>query len=147
LKADYAYSEGKEGAKFNLKLLLGIKFIENINKGTIIFKKTPEGNYFPYYINVQRGNYVYVKRPLKFIENSSDKYKVSCDFLLEGGSREKQELLILNTQVLSDNAFKEFQEPDKIPFTLLDKFEPTIWQNSQIIEPLEEMKNFSLSTN
>ncbi len=52
LKADYAYSEGKEGAKFNLKLLLGIKFIENINKGTIIFKKTPEGNYFPYYINV-----------------------------------------------------------------------------------------------
>jgi len=146
LKADYAYSEGKEGAKFNFKLLLGIKFIENINKGTIIFKKTEEGNYFPYYINAQRGNYVYVKRPFKFIENSSEKYKVSCDFLLEGGSRDKKELLILNTQELTDNTFKAFQEPEKIPFTLLERFEPTIWQNSQIIEPLEEMKNFRLST-
>ncbi|NNE02966.1 MAG: carboxypeptidase-like regulatory domain-containing protein, partial [Eudoraea sp.] len=43
LKADYAYSKGKEGTKVNFKLLLGIKYIENINKGTIIFRRNTQG--------------------------------------------------------------------------------------------------------
>ncbi len=145
LKADYAYSEGKEGTKFNFKLLLGIKFIENINRGTVIFRRNPEGKYHPYYIKKESGNYIYVRRPLKFIENSSEKYKVAFDFLMEGGSREKQELLILNTAILSDKGFEKYSPPDKVPFTLLQKFEPTIWQNSQIIEPLEEMKKFKVT--
>jgi hypothetical protein len=145
LKADYAYSEGKEGTKFNFKLLLGIKFIENINKGTVIFRRNPEGKYYPYYIKKESGNYIYVRRPLKFIENSSEKYKVAFDFLLEGGSRERQELLILNTTVLGNKEFEEYSAPDEVPYTLLEKFEPTIWQNSQIIEPLEEMKNFKVT--
>jgi len=145
LKADYAYSEGKEGTKFNLKLLLGIKFIENINKGTVIFKQNQEGTYYPYYIKKESGNYIYVRRPLKFIENSSEKYKVAFDFLLEGGTREKQELLILNTNVLPTKEFEEYTAPNEVPFTLLEKFEPSIWQNSQIIEPLEEMKKFKVT--
>jgi len=145
LKADYSYSKGKEGTKFNFKLLLGIKFIENINKGTVIFRRKPEGKYYPYYIRKESGNYIYVRRPLKFIENSSEKYKVAFDFLLEGGSREKQELLILKTNVLATNEFEAYTAPDEVPFTLLEKFEPTIWQNNQIIEPLEEMKNFKVT--
>ena len=147
LKADYAYSKGKEGTKVNLKLLLGIKYIEHINTGTIIFRQNTKGSYYPYYIKKESGNYIYLKRPLKFIENSSEKYKVSFDFLLEGGSREKQELLILNTNILATKEYDAYTAAEEVPFTLLEKFEPTVWQNNQIIEPLEEMKNFKLSNN
>lgn len=145
VKADYAYSKGKEGTKVNLKLLLGIKYIEHINNGTVIFRRNTKGSYYPYYIKKESGNYIYLKRPLKFIENSSDKYKVSFDFLLEGGSREKQELLILNTNVLATKEYEGYIAPEEVPYTLLERFEPTIWQNNQIIEPLEEMKNFRIS--
>ncbi|NNE02831.1 MAG: hypothetical protein HKN52_06655, partial [Eudoraea sp.] len=62
-----------------------------------------------------------------------------------GGSREKQELLILTTNVLATKEYEGYTAPEEVPFTLLERFEPTIWQNSQIIEPLEEMKNFKLT--
>ena len=76
LKADYSFSEGKEGRKFNMKLLLGIKYLENKNQGTIIFKSRTDGKYHPYYVKREYGNYVYLHRPLKFIENSDEKNKV-----------------------------------------------------------------------
>ena len=142
LKADYSFSEGKEGRKFNMKLLLGIKYLENRNQGTIIFKIRTDGKYHPYYIKREYGNYVYVHRPLKFIENSDERNKVIFDFTLEGDGREKKELLLLDNEVLSAAAYKNFKEQAVIPYSLLKQFEPTIWQNNQIIEPLEEMKNF-----
>ena len=51
IKLDYDFGKGKRGEKFNLKLLLGIKYIENINKGTIIFQKNEDSTYSPKYIN------------------------------------------------------------------------------------------------
>ncbi len=144
LKADYSFSEGKEGKKFNLKLLLGIKYIENINRGTIIFKPRYDGRYHPYYIKREYGNYIYLHRPLKFIENSNDRNKVIFDFTIEGRGRDKKELLILSTNPLIQEEFVSFKEQDSIPYTLLKQFEPSIWQNNQIIEPLEEMKNFKV---
>ncbi|MGB5700274.1 MAG: carboxypeptidase-like regulatory domain-containing protein, partial [Muriicola sp.] len=142
LKADYSFSEGREGRKFNMKLLLGIKYLENRNQGTIIFKIRTDGKYHPYYIKREFGNYVYLHRPLKFIENSDERNKVIFDFTLEGDGREKKELLLLDNEVLSPTEYKNFKEQAVIPYSLLKQFEPTIWQNNQIIEPLEEMKNF-----
>ncbi len=144
LKTDYAFSEGKEGRKFNMKLLLGIKYIENINLGTIIFKIRQDGKYHPFYIKKEIGNYVYLHRPLKFIENNNERNKVIFDFTIEGSGREKKELLILSTQAMDQNEYSNFEEKEKIPYTLLKQFEPSIWQNNQIIEPLEELKNFKV---
>jgi hypothetical protein len=142
LKADYSYSEGKEGRKFNMKLLLGIKYLENRNQGTIIFKIRTDGKYHPYYVKREYGNYVYVHRPLKFIENSDERNKVIFDFTLEGDGREKKELLLLGNEVLNLAEYNNLKEQTAIPYSLLKQFEPTIWQNNQIIEPLEEMKKF-----
>src|SRR5690606_16531798 len=90
LKIDYAFAEGKTGEKLNLKLLLGVKYIENINKGSVIFRKNDEINtYYPYYINKEISRYVYAHRPFKFIENGGDKDKVKFDFMLEGNVVEK----------------------------------------------------------
>ncbi|NNJ88542.1 MAG: carboxypeptidase-like regulatory domain-containing protein [Eudoraea sp.] len=145
LKADYSFSEGKEGKKFNMKLLLGIKYIQNIQQGTVLFKPRQDGKYHPYYIKQERGNYIYLHRPLKFIENSNDRNKVVFDFTIEGRAREKKELLILSTNSLDQQEFVDFKEQSTIPYTLLKQFEPSIWQNNQIIEPLEEMKNFKVA--
>jgi len=69
IKLEYDYGKGKRGEKFNLKLLLGIKYIENIKKGTIIFQRNADSTYSPKYINQEEGRYFYVNRPIKFISH------------------------------------------------------------------------------
>lgn len=144
LKTDYQYAEGREGEKFNLKLLLGIKYVENMDRGTVIFKQSDDGVYHPYYIQKEYGNYVYLHRNLKFIENSASGKKVQFDFLLEGGIREKENLLL---RPLSPSS-REVVDSDgakRILVQKLDQYEPTIWQDTEIIAPLEEMKNFRVT--
>ncbi len=140
LKADYKYADGRNGQSVNLKLLLGIKYIENKDQGTIVFQQDDSGKYNPYYIQKEYGNYVYLHRSLKFIENSSSRKKVLFDFLLEGGVRQKESLLIRPSEPMTSQA-----STDKILVQKLDAYEPTIWQDTEIIAPLEEMKNFKVS--
>ena len=139
LKADYKYAEGRNGQSVNLKLLLGIKYIENMDRGTIVFQVDDSGKYHPYYIQKEYGNYVYLHRSLKFIENSASRKKVLFDFLLEGGIRQKESILIRPATPPDTPA----SEGD-ILVQKLDSYEPTIWQDTEIIAPLEEMKNFKV---
>lgn len=139
LKADYKYAEGRNGQSVNLKLLLGIKYIENMDRGTLVFQGDDTGKYHPYYIQKEYGNYVYMHRSLKFIENSALRKKVLFDFLLEGGVRQKESILIRPSTPLKTPA----SEGD-ILVQKLDSYEPTIWQDTEIIAPLEEMKNFKV---
>ena len=143
LKADYKYAKGRQGEKVNLKLLLGIKYIENLNKGTAIFKRDDSGYYYPYYIQKEYGNYIYLHRSLKFIENGPDAKKVQFDFLMEGGLRQKESLL-MSPAGGPERDMAILPSPDKILVRKLDHYEPTIWQDTEIIAPLEEMKNFSV---
>ena len=144
LKADYQYADGRRGEKVNLKLLLGVKYVENMDRGTVIFRRSQEGKYHPYYIHKEYGNYVYLHRSLKFIENSPSKKKVRFDFLMEGGIREKESLLLRHENASYTEGVLS-QSPEKIKIRKLERYEPTIWQDIEIIAPLEEMKNFSVT--
>jgi hypothetical protein len=139
LKADYRYADGRNGESVNLKLLLGIKYIENMDRGTIVFQGDDKGKYHPYYIQKEYGNYVYLHRSLKFIENSASRKKVLFDFLLEGGVHQKESILIRPSTPLESPASQ-----GDILVQKLDSYEPTIWQDTEIIAPLEEMKNFKV---
>ena len=139
LKTDYQYAKGRTGQSVNLKLLLGVKYIENMDRGTMIFQADDTGKYHPYYIQKEYGSYVYLHRSLKFIENSASRKKVLFDFLLEGGVREKESILIRPSIPLDTQA----SEGD-ILVQKLDSYQPTIWQDTEIIAPLEEMKNFKI---
>lgn len=145
LKLDYDFGKGKRGEKFNLKLLLGIKYVENINKGTIIFQRNADSTYSPKYINQEEGRYFYVNRPIKFIENSPERNKVGFNFLIEGSARSKQELFIINKSALNESAFSSFTEPKEVPYQTLKQYNPDIWKAYNAIEPLEEMKRFKSS--
>lgn len=145
IKLDYDFGKGKRGEKFNLKLLLGIKYIENINKGTIIFQKNADSTYSPKYINQEEGRYFYVSRPLKFIENSKKRNKVGFDFLIEGSAKSKQELFIIKKTDLDKTEYNAFKELEDVPYQKLKQYDPSIWKTYNAIEPLEEMKRFKSS--
>lgn len=147
VKADYTYAKGKRGEKLNLKMLLGVKFIADLKQGTIMFKKANDGRYQPYYIKEETGNYFYINRPVKFIENSSERNKVAFNFLIEGGQREKQEMFCIDSKTLSQSEFDGLEEQESVAYQRLSKYDASIWKNYNALEPLEEMKTFNAEEN
>lgn len=145
LKADYSYSKGKRGSKINLRLILGVKYIEKISSGTIIFKKN-ENNWFePRYIRHEEGHYFYINRPLKFIENSSVRNKTLFNFKIEGIAKHKEELLLTSTTEISIADFNTINEVKIIPYDKQRKYDATIWRGSETLAPTEELKTFDAS--
>ena len=142
-KADIEFAEGKRGEKFNLKLLLGVKYIENVFKVSLIYRKNTENKYELQYAKNEEGSYFYVSRPLKFIENSPQKNKTSFDFTIEGNIISKKELLVTSSSKISTNLFENINPEKTIPYLKLDKYDPTIWGQDRTLEPLEEMKQFN----
>ncbi|WP_372757643.1 carboxypeptidase-like regulatory domain-containing protein [Mariniflexile sp.] len=142
-KLDFSYFEDRHGSKLNLKLLVGIKFEENINKGTILFEKQENNKYLPKYIKHETGNYFYVKRDLTLIENSRNRYKISSEFKIEGNNRHKEELLFTAINTLNLDDYKAIKQEKSTTFQNLNKYEKSIWENEEILEPLEEMKKFN----
>ena len=142
LRTDYQFAEGKRGQNVNLKLLLGIKFIENISKGTMIFNKNDQGAYQLKYAYSDKGGYIYLHRPIKFIENSSDRNKVSFDVLFEGNMSEKLELLVVNSKPLSESNYNSIKQVEKTPYQELKSYDPSYWSDYNVLEPVAEMKQF-----
>lgn len=141
-RAHYSYYKNRRGQKVNLKLLLGVKYIENVSKGTIIFTKDSSNLYHPKYIKSTYGSYFYVSRPLKFIENSSKRNKVAFDFTMEGDNLTKQELLITGINKLTLLDFEAETQAEKTTVVKLNKYEKSIWDNEGVLAPSLEMKAF-----
>lgn len=146
LKADYQYAPGRTGEKVNLKLLLGIRYEENLSRGTVIFRRNETNQFLPYFVQQQYGNYIYLHRDLKFIENSPLGKKVRFDFLLEGGVRQTESALLRPLDGQQAAGLAQAPQPKKIYLVKLDHYEPTIWQDTEVIEPLEAMRNFRVKT-
>ena len=144
-KLDFQYAKNRHGEKLNLRLILGIKFIENLHQGTLIFEKNSNNRYQPKYLKQDEGKYFYVSRDFKLIKNSRSKSKVSFSFKIEGDIRNKEELLFIKNEKITLNAYDNFKQEKVVPYQLLNKFDATIWQNEETIEPLEEMKLFDRS--
>lgn len=141
-KVDFEFADGKRGEKFNLKLLLGVKYVENMRKGTVIYQKDTLNKYQPQYIKYEEGRYFYVSRPLKFIENSPEKNKTSFDFTIEGNIITKQELLLNSSIKITSDIFNQQTEEKTVPYLKLNKYDSKVWGQDQTLEPLQEMKEF-----
>lgn len=141
-RVDYKYYKNRHGAKVNLRLILGVKYIENLSTGTLLFEKDSSNIYHPKYLKRTTGSYFYVNRDVKFIENSRARNKVSFSFKIEGDNRNKEELLFTANSKLSIPDFEAIKQEKVAPYKQLSRFEKTIWENEEIIEPLKEMKTF-----
>lgn len=142
LKMDYRYAKGKRGEKVNLKLILGIKYIENISQGTIIFEKNRQDFYTPRYIKSESGEYFYLHRPLKFIENSSNRNKTSFDVKIAGNSFNRKELLLSDVSSIATEVFANLEEEKTIPYESLRKYNADIWSGQETLAPNTELKTF-----
>lgn len=145
LKADYSFSKGKHGSKFNLRLILGVKYIEKISRGTIIFKKNLDNWFEPRYIRHETGDYFYISRPLKFIENSSTRNKTLFNFKIEGVARNIEELLLTSTTTISTAEFNAIKEVKIVPYQKQRKYDAKIWGSNETLAPTEELKMFDAS--
>ncbi|WP_367754295.1 carboxypeptidase-like regulatory domain-containing protein [Flavobacterium sp. WC2430] len=143
LRTDYILDEGEKLNNFNMKFLLGIKAYENVSKGTITYKKKAEDDsYYMQYAAIEKGNYFYLNRPLKFIElTSSEKDVLALDIKIEANTSNKIEFLNMSRTKTSLATFEKIKEAD-FKFTTIKSYDPTIWKDYNAIEPLQEMKQF-----
>ena len=143
IRCDYTLAEGKTVSGFNMKFLLGVKSSENLSRGTIIYKKSPfrEG-YYLNYASLETGQYIYLNRPLKFIELSEEeKNAVAFDLKLEGTIYKKTEYLNIAQEAINTNDFDNEKEKD-FTYINLKRYDPSFWKGYITIEPLQEMKQF-----
>lgn len=145
VKATYGLAKGKTLSGINLKLLLGIKFRNNVSSGTLIYKENPETKkYYLQYANQQDGQYFYLNRPLKFIElTDGDGQVLALDIKAEGQTANKREYLNLEQKEISNAAFEQIKETD-FKYLALKKYDPKIYKEFTILEPAAEMKQFSI---
>ncbi len=146
IRTDYSFYKGRVGEKLNLKLLLGIKYVEKNQKGIVVYKKDADNYYYPSYINNQTDRYFYINRPIKFIEMDNSRNKVAFNFKMEGTFKGKSELLILSRGDLSASDYESFTEETRIEYEKRKSFDASIWSDYNVIEPLNEMKNFKVET-
>ncbi|MES2811759.1 MAG: carboxypeptidase-like regulatory domain-containing protein [Bacteroidota bacterium] len=145
VKCNYTLVEGEIVNGLNLKLLLGIKVKENVDNGTLLFKKsTNENTYELQYALEENGSYFYLNRPIKFIEigkNRIEKDILAFDLKIEGNMLNKTELLSISKSEISQNTFENFKEKE-FNYIILKQYDPKIWSNQISIEPLEIMKKY-----
>ena len=144
LKIDYRYSEGKRGEKVNLRLLLGLKYIQNVNQGTIIYKRNTYDFYEPRYIKHESGEYFFVSRPLKFIENSKNRNKTSFDFKIEGNTRSRVELLFTSIDAIDAETYNNLNEAKSVIYESLRKYDSNTWTGKETLAPTNELKTFEV---
>jgi hypothetical protein len=143
VRTDYSLAKGKTTGGFNMKLLLGVKTSENLSSGTLIFKQNSgDEGYYLQYASGETGQYIYVNRPLKFIEISDEENDVvAFDLKIEAVTNNKTEYLNISRNEISDAAIAEVSEKD-FSYQNLKRYDPNIWKDYSSIEPLEEMKQF-----
>ncbi|WP_413997662.1 carboxypeptidase-like regulatory domain-containing protein [Flavobacterium sp. W1B] len=143
IRAEYNLDIGEKLNNFNMKLLLGIKASENIHKGTTIYKKkSNENGYYLHYATVEKGQYFYINRPLKFIElTNNEKDVLALDIKLEGNSSTKTEFLNVSNSKTAATTIEKIKEED-FKFINIKAYDSKIWKDYNSIEPLEEMKRF-----
>ena len=108
----------------------------------MIFNKNDQGAYQLKYAYSDKGGYIYLHRPIKFIENSSNRNKVSFDVLFEGNMSEKLELLVVNSKPLSESNYNSIKQVEKTPYQELKSYDPSYWSDYNVLEPVAEMKQF-----
>jgi hypothetical protein len=145
VKATYNLAKGKTLGGINLKWILGIKAFENVSNGTLIYKENPAiKKYYCQYANTEKGQYLYLNRPLKFIElTNEDRDVLALDIKVEGNTLDRTEYLNLEQKEISVAQFEQLKEND-FKYLALKKYDPKIYKEFTTIEPAEEMKQFSI---
>lgn len=144
LKVNYKIAEGKRGRKVNLKLLLGIKYEELEKDVLVIFNKNSDDIYVPKYIKTNTQEYTYFDRSLTFIENigRKERMKLKLNILSEAIVSKENEILIIDAKSITESEFSNFEQKEKTFLETINKYNPEIWAEYNIISPNQAIKDF-----
>ena len=139
------YKNVKPLSKFSL---LGISMKKYLKEGTIIFQKNDNDKYTLKYRDESLGERVGIKRPFKIVEKNKNvkgrrkqnELKGDIHFIVR--NIEKTELVVFETDAISESDFKNFKEKSLVTPTQLNQYDPEFWKGYNIIEPNKALKEF-----
>lgn len=143
LKMTYELAEKKVAEKANFKFLLGIKYVQDVNSGVVIYQKAGD-KYFPKYIQNENNNYIYFGRSFSFKENTSkkDRMNLKLDFTIETNVASRQELLIVDSSTITETEYTDAPKSKKAAVEVIQKYDPALWESYNIIAPNEAIRSF-----
>jgi hypothetical protein len=143
VKMNYQLAEKRVAEKANYKFLLGIKYVQDVNSGIVIYQKTGD-KYFPKYIQNQTNNYIYFGRSFSFKENAPRKNRMDLklDFTIETNVASRQELLIVDSHPITEAEYTAAAKSKKAEVEVIQKYDPALWENYNIIAPNEAIRSF-----
>lgn len=130
--------------------LLGISINQYLSKGKIIFSK--DGNQPKYhlsYYDLNKGESIGFKRPIKIIEknkNVKGRRKQNELFIkVNAGFRNlsRHELVVFNESPINDGDYQSFKENNSVLPTYMPNYDPEFWKGYDIIEPNQAIKEFT----
>lgn len=130
--------------------LLGISMKKYLKQGTIIFQKNENDKYSLKYMDETFGEQVGIKRPIKIIEKNKNvkgrrqQNMVRGDIHFIVRNIEKTELIVFETETITETDFKNFKEKANVLPTYLNKYDPDFWKGYNIIEPNQAIKEFKI---
>lgn len=147
VKLQYNLKDGEKSKSVNLKLLLGIKMVEDRLKVNATFTKDKSGQYALNFVKEQKNTYMYIDRPLKFTKNKKDKKEeekmLKFDVLAEVDRLVINELFIIENEPISSQDFNSVKATEKYDINYISKYDPSVWKNYNVIAPVEAIKSYN----
>lgn len=128
--------------------LFGITYRHSIYKGKMLFGKDPGGSYSPRYIELEDGHQAGVDRPLnvieknKFVKGRRKQNELALQMDIMTTSLQKYELVVFNTETISQSAFEDAAENTKVKANYLSEYNPDFWNGYTIMEPNAAIQAF-----
>ena len=142
----YELEEDKKEFGINLKWILGIKINSFGRSQEVVFTKSKDGLYFPLMSRVTSSDYAYIHRGLTMKENHPKRSKrkvLELDFKFEMTQQSQEEVLIVDAESITNEAFEKVQVKDFIIFETKFKYDPLYWNEFNVLEATKEMKSLT----
>ncbi|WP_394747681.1 carboxypeptidase-like regulatory domain-containing protein [Spongiimicrobium salis] len=132
--------------------LLGISMKEYLDSGKMIFSKGANDKYDLRFLESESANRVGIRRPLKIIEKNKfvkgrrkqNELSVKIDMAVT--SRNKYEIVIFDTEHVSNSIFEGVAENNAVLPTYMPRYDASFWEGYNIIEPNQAIKEFTATT-
>lgn len=132
--------------------LLGVFMNQYAAKGKMIFYKDVNDKYNLRYIEKETAQMAGAKRPLKIIEfnkvvkGKNRQNELSLDFDAAMTNVNKYEIVVYDTQEISNADFEALKIENEITPTYLARYDPEFWKGYNIMEPNAAIKTFTATT-
>ncbi|MCW8898046.1 MAG: carboxypeptidase-like regulatory domain-containing protein [Flavobacteriales bacterium] len=144
VKADFKYDEGKTGTNIQL---FGVGYTLNQLDISIYFEKKDDSYQLKYYaqktgnkISFDRNVSLIKKRKRFLIDKELNEIKVGLNMV----SREESsfEVVVIDEIKISNQTYANFKQKDTFKIIYVDKFNDNIWKGYNIIEPIQQMRDY-----